>query len=133
MKFATKKDVAERFEVIRRQNVERHKYAKSTHKLRDEIRRHAANRNAQLEHDRLAHAAIRPGNLTREATERMKVLKRFVEDGVEPPPHGRPMSSAPRPTPTSQQPPAQAKAKAEPKREVRGGVLSNLNPFRSTG
>ena len=59
----TNKAAAERLAVIRRQNVQRHHKAAAVSKLRDEIQRHTANRNMQMELGRLHEASLRHSGL----------------------------------------------------------------------
>ena len=69
------KATAQRLEVIRRQNVQRHVRATAVTKLRDEIQRHTANRNMQMELDRLHQASLRHSGLDVPALNRMHDLK----------------------------------------------------------
>ena len=71
----THKATAQRLEVIRRQNVQRHVRATAVTKLRDEIQRHTANRNMQMELDRLHQASLRHSGLDVPALNRMHDLK----------------------------------------------------------
>ena len=77
-KAITDKAAAERAAVIRRQNVQRHQKATATSKLRTEIQRHTANRNYQMELDRLHEAAIRGNGLDKIRINRMNVLKEVI-------------------------------------------------------
>ena len=74
----TSKAAAERAATIRRQNVQRHHKAAGVSKLREEIQRHTANRNAQMELDRLMEASLRHSGLDVAALNRMEELKRHV-------------------------------------------------------
>jgi hypothetical protein len=77
-KVVTHKAAAERLEVIRRQNVQRHHRAAATTKLREEIQRHTANRNYQMELDRLHEASLRHSGLDVPGLNRMHDLKQKV-------------------------------------------------------
>jgi len=77
-KIITSKAAAERAAVIRRQNVQRHMKAAAVTKLREEIQRHTAVRNAQLEVDRLHEASLRHSGLDVPALNRMNQLKTMV-------------------------------------------------------
>ena len=74
-KTLTSKAAAERLAVIRRQNVQRHHRATATTKLRDEIQRHTANRNMQMELGRLHEASLRHSGLDVPGLNRMHDLK----------------------------------------------------------
>ena len=74
----TDKAAAERAAVIRRQNVKRHTTAAATSNLRTEIQRHTANRNYQMELDRLHMASIRPNGLCVPGLQRMQDLQGMV-------------------------------------------------------
>ena len=71
----TNKAAAERLAVIRRQNVKRHHSAAAVTKLRDEIQRHTANRNMQMELGRLHEASLRHSGLDVPGLNRMHDLK----------------------------------------------------------
>ncbi len=71
----TSRAAAERLAVIRRQNVKRHHAATATTKLRDEILRHTANRNMQMELGRLHEASLRHSGLDIPGLNRMRDLK----------------------------------------------------------
>ena len=77
-KAITNKAAAERAAVIRRQNVQRHQKAAATSKLRTEIQRHTANRNYQMELDRLHEASLRHSGLDVAGLNRMKDLQGMV-------------------------------------------------------
>ena len=68
------KEAALRADTIRRQNVQRHHKAAATSKLRSEIQRHTANRNAQMELGRLHEASIRHNGLDQAGLARMRDL-----------------------------------------------------------
>ena len=74
----TKKAAAEQAAVIRRQNVQRHHKATAVSKLREEIQRHTAVRNMQMELDRLHEASLRHSGLDVPALNRMHELKSRV-------------------------------------------------------
>lgn len=75
-KYATTtKAAAERAATIRRQNVQRHQRAAAVTKLREEIQRHTANRNMQMELDRLHEASLRHSGLDVPGLNRMNDLK----------------------------------------------------------
>ena len=74
----TNKAAAERMAVIRRQNVQRHQKAAAVTKLREEIQRHTANRNMQMELGRLQEASLRHSGLDVAALNRMHQLKQKV-------------------------------------------------------
>lgn len=74
----TNKAAAERMAVIRRQNVQRHQKAAAVTKLREEIQRHTANRNMQMELGRLHEASLRHSGLDVSALNRMHELKQKV-------------------------------------------------------
>ena len=78
MTIVTSKAAQERLETIRRQNVKRHTEAAAKTKLREDIRRATANRNAQIELQRLHEASLRPLGLNQMAFDRMKALKKVV-------------------------------------------------------
>ena len=71
----TSKAAAERLAVIRRQNVQRHHKAAAVTKLRDDIQRHTANRNMQMELGRLHEASLRHSGLDVPGLNRMHDLK----------------------------------------------------------
>ncbi len=71
----TNKAAAEQAAVIRRQNVQRHHKATAVSKLREEIQRHTANRNMQMELGRLQEASLRHSGLDVPALNRMHELK----------------------------------------------------------
>ena len=71
----TSKAAAERLAVIRRQNVQRHHKATATTKLRDELQRHTANRNYNMELGRLHEASLRHSGLDVPGLNRMHELK----------------------------------------------------------
>ena len=73
-KAITSKAAAERAAAIRQQNVQRHR-ATATRKLRDEIQRHTANRNMQMERGRLHEASLRHSGLDVPGLNRMHELK----------------------------------------------------------
>jgi hypothetical protein len=79
-KVVTHKAAAERLEVIRRQNVQRHHKAAATTKLREEIQRHTANRNLNFELDRLHEASLRHSGLDAAGLNRLHDLKQKVID-----------------------------------------------------
>ncbi len=74
----THKAAAERAAVIRRQNVQRHVKAAAVSKLREEIQRHTANRNLQMELGRLQEASLRHSGLDVPALNRMHELKNKI-------------------------------------------------------
>ena len=74
----TNKAAAERAAVIRRQNEQRHHKAAAVSKLREEIQRHTANRNMQMELDRLHEASLRHSGLDVPGLNRMHELKSRV-------------------------------------------------------
>ena len=74
----TSKAAAERAAVIRRQNVQRHHKATAVTKLRDEIQRHTANRNYNMELGRLHEASLRHSGLDVPGLNRMHELKQKV-------------------------------------------------------
>ena len=74
----TSKAAAERLTVIRRQNVQRHHKAAATTKLREDIQRHTANRNMQMELGRLHEASLRHSGLDVPGLNRMNDLKQRV-------------------------------------------------------
>ena len=79
MTIVTAKAAQERLETIRRQNVKRHTEAAARTKLREDIRRATANRNAQFELSRLHEASLRHSGLDKMAFDRMNALKRVVK------------------------------------------------------
>ena len=79
-KIVTHKAAAERLEVIRRQNVQRHHKAAATTKLREEILRHTANRILNFELDRLHEASLRHSGLDAAGLNRLHDLKQKVID-----------------------------------------------------
>ena len=74
----TSKAAAERLAVIRRQNVQRHHKAAAVTKLREELQRHAAVRNMQMELGRLQEASLRHSGLDVPGLNRMHELKSRV-------------------------------------------------------
>ena len=72
------KAAAQRADTIRRQNVQRHHKAAAVSKLRGELQRHTANRNAQMELGRLHEASLRYNGLDRAGLERMRDLMSTV-------------------------------------------------------
>ena len=77
-KAITNKAAAERAAVIRRQNVQRHHKATAVTKLREDIQRHTANRNMQMELGRLHEASLRHSGLDVPGLNRMHELKQRV-------------------------------------------------------
>ena len=77
-KPVTKKAAAERAATIRRQNVQRHEKAAATSRLRADIQRHTANRNRQMELDRLHEASLRHSGLDLPGLKRMHLLQALV-------------------------------------------------------
>ena len=71
----TNKYAQERAANIRKQNVQRHMKAAAVTKLRNEIQRHTANRNFQMEHDRLLEASLRHNGLDQMGLARLHDLK----------------------------------------------------------
>ena len=71
----TNKSAAQKAAIIRRQNVQRHVKAAQVSKLREEIQRHTANRNMQMELGRLQEASLRHSGLDVPALNRMNELK----------------------------------------------------------
>ena len=71
----TNKAAAERAAVIRQQNVQRHHKAAAVSKLREEIQRHTANRNMQMELGRLQEASLRHSGLDVPGLNRMHDLQ----------------------------------------------------------
>lgn len=78
VRFKTKKAAAERAAVIRRQNVERHERSAKQIKLREEIQRHTANRNRQMELGRLRAASVRHSGLDGPGLARLNELQALV-------------------------------------------------------
>ena len=74
----TTKAAAERMAVIRRQNVQRHHKATAVTKLREDIQRHTANRNMQMELGRLHEASLRHSGLDVPGLNRLHELKQRV-------------------------------------------------------
>ena len=70
-----RKAAAERAAVIRKQNVKRHERAATQTKLREEIQRHTANRNRQMELDRLFAASLRHSGLDGPGLARLNQLQ----------------------------------------------------------
>ena len=77
-KAITDKAAEERLAVIRRQNVQRHHKAAAVSKLREELQRHTANRNMQMELGRLHEASLRHSGLDVPGLNRMHELKQKV-------------------------------------------------------
>jgi hypothetical protein len=73
------KAAARRAATIRRQNVQRHHKAAAVQKLRHELQRHTANRNAQMELGRLQEASLRHNGLDRAGLARMNELLSVVK------------------------------------------------------
>ena len=78
MTIVTSKAAQERLETIRRQNVKRHTEAAAKTKLREDIRRATANRNAQIQRDNLLEASMRYNGLNQMAFDRLNALKKVV-------------------------------------------------------
>ena len=74
------KTAARRAATIRRQNVQRHHKAAAVSKLRHELQRHTANRNAQMELGRLQEASLRHTGLDRAGLARMHELLAVVKN-----------------------------------------------------
>ena len=74
----TSKEAYERVMTIQRQNAKRHKQAALNSKLRMEIQQHTANRNRQMELDRLRSASLRGSGLDTFALQRMGELQKMV-------------------------------------------------------
>ena len=72
------KAASERLATIRLQNVKRHEKAAANVKLREELQRHTANRNMQMELDRLREASLRHSGLNVPALNRMQQLQKMV-------------------------------------------------------
>ena len=77
-KMAAMKSAAQRLETICRQNVQRHEKAAANVKLREEIQRHTANRNMQMELDRLREASLRHSGLDVPGLNRMQQLQKLI-------------------------------------------------------
>ena len=77
-KVYTDKQATERAIAIRRQNVQRHQKAAAMSTLRTEIQRHTANRNYQMELDRLHQASLRHNGLDALGLRRMGDLQALV-------------------------------------------------------
>ncbi len=71
----TDKYAADRAAMIRRQNVQRHVKVAAVTKLREDIQRHTAIRNMQLELGRLQEASLRHSGLDAPALNRLHDLK----------------------------------------------------------
>ena len=78
-RMMTSKTAMERAATIRRQNVQRHVKAAAVTKLREDIQRHTAVRNYQMELDRLHEASLRHSGLDVPALNRMNQFKTMVE------------------------------------------------------
>ena len=76
--MAALKSASERLATIRRQNVQRHEKAAANVKLREEIQRHTANRNMQMEFDRLREASLRHSGLDVPGLNRMQQLQKLI-------------------------------------------------------
>ena len=74
-KAITDRYAADRAATIRRQNVQRHVKAAAVSKLREDIQRHTANRNMQMELGRLHEASLRHSGLDVPALNRLHDLK----------------------------------------------------------
>jgi hypothetical protein len=74
----TDKQAQERAMAIRRQNLQRHQKAAAMSTLRTEIARHTANRNYQMELDRLHEASLRHNGLDAVGARRMADLQALV-------------------------------------------------------
>ena len=74
----TDKAADERASVIRRQNVLRHQTAGAKSSLRMDLQRHTANRNYQLELDRLHVASLRHSGLDAAGLNRLGDLRGMV-------------------------------------------------------
>ena len=74
------KVAAARAATIRRQNVQRHHKAGAVSKLRHELQRHTANRNAQMELGRLQEASLRHNGLDQAGLNRMQDLLAVVKN-----------------------------------------------------
>lgn len=75
-KIITSKAAAERAATIRRQNVQRHLKAAAVTKLREEIQRHTAVRNMQMELDRFTRGepqTQRPGRASTRQDEPIEI------------------------------------------------------------
>ena len=72
------KAASEKAAVIRRQNIQRHQRATAMSNIRTEIQRHTANRNYQMELDRLHEASLRHNGLDVASLQRLKDLQGMV-------------------------------------------------------
>ena len=77
-KYVSKKQATQRAAVIRRQNVQRHERGASMSKLREELQRNTANRNRQMEHDRLLAASLRHSGLDGPGLARLNQLQAML-------------------------------------------------------
>ena len=73
------KQMAEKLENIRRENVKRHTTAAAVTKLRNEIQAKTMQRNRQMEIDRLHEASTRPSGLNQTGLNRMNELRKLVK------------------------------------------------------
>lgn len=73
------KQMAEKLETIRRENVKRHTTAAAVSKLRREIQAHTMQRNKQMELDRLHEASTRPNGLNQAGFNRMTELRKVIK------------------------------------------------------
>ena len=75
------KQMAEKLENIRRENVKRHTTAAAAavSKLRREIQAHRMQRNKQMELDRLHEASTRPNGLNQVGFNRMTEIRKVIK------------------------------------------------------
>ena len=74
------KQMAEKLENIRRENVKRHTTAAAAvSKLRREIQAHTMQRNKQMELDRLHEASTSPNGLNQAGFNRMTELRKVIK------------------------------------------------------
>ena len=73
------KRAAERARAIRRANVQRHVTAHNKNKLREDIARDVANRQATMEHNLLLEASLRHSGLDAPGLNRLNELAKMIK------------------------------------------------------
>ena len=75
---ATRKQIADRLELLRRDNVKRHNMVTERNDLKDKRRNAQAVRQSQIEYDQLMSSASRGTGLDKSRAERMQHLSKLI-------------------------------------------------------
>ena len=77
-RIATRKDIAERLELLRRDNVKRHNMVTERNDLKDKRRNAQVARGSQIEYDQLMGSVSRGTGLDKSRAERMQHLAKLI-------------------------------------------------------